>query len=204
MKTYRRRTSFKAYLIIILSSLLFWSILFNLGNKESELETFQIFIVSTGYDPSMKSELESKGENLGISEFNVYHITYDDDLFSEIFITQGMMESDILILPKSILESAGSGDFIDVTTVISQIETLNETEITTYNLNDQPIGIMIYDDDSQTNLLSDYLSFDGVSEDYYLAINNLTIHAGDLSNQSNQTTDYIFSILTWLLSNDSN
>ena len=64
-----------------------------------------------------------------------------------------------------------------------------------------PYGIKVYEEQTNTNLLDTWMTFND-DEDYYLIVNANTVNAGDFSNREEETSDHSFVALSYLLKND--
>lgn len=203
MKKKTNPTNFFNYLIIIGISILLWVSIFSWLSQSKPYQEINLFITSDGVYDLLNETLEEEFGNESEYTIGIKNITLDDEYFSETFLTQGMIEGDLLILPESVLNADNALDWIPLTNEILNTYNFDTESYSFYQVNDTNYAIKIYDATTQTNLLSNYIEYSlEETEDYYIVINASSSNAVN-NNSSYNENDLIYYVLSFLLQNHS-
>ncbi|GEM_PF-2124030 len=196
------KRGFAIPLAIIGVSTIAWSLLFNRLDQPTDLESLHLFLSVPSHHTNMKSALEYHLGADGIRKVSITAMAPDSAYYAATLATVGIGECDLLVVPQSVLDSLA--DF-------NNFAPLSESTLLTYNLdvaqydyyeNEMtPYGIKVYEEQTNTNLLDTWMTFND-DEDYYLIVNANTVNAGDFSNREEETSDHSFVALSYLLKND--
>ena len=105
MMSHRSPLRFKSLLIIFLSLLTFWSIVFTFVYKDQPLETIHIFIQADYINEAkLVEDLELFLRDDGIKNVKLTVISENNIYFSQSFMTVGLLESDLLILSDDLVK----------------------------------------------------------------------------------------------------
>jgi len=157
-------------------------------------ETINVFVTASRCDHIKlgKTIQDAIGVKTTISGYAL-----DDKYYKESLQTSGLLMSDLLILPKSLLPE---------NSIDKEFAPLKEAELTEYGIdcenlefyvkNNQNYALKIYDNTTKLNLMKQWAEFDG--EDYYLVINISRPNAAPYS-AAKTTTSNAFSALAIIL-----
>ena len=167
-------------LIIIIFSSLLWSIVYAQAFKYSKAETLHLFITSEYVQTEdLTNQLMDELSPLGIKKIIITYVSYDDPYYSTQLLTRGILEADILILPKILL------DEFDLTEQFEPIDVdfiwsngFNSNEFTTLIQQAQIYALSIYEA-SGYNHFGFYHRYDE-SEDYFVTYNLESVHSNNL------------------------
>ena len=91
-------------LLIVLASVVFWLMVFDALDAPTSEETVHIFISALSVDvETLEKALMEALEDDGIRSVAITVIRENDAFFPTAMMTQGLLESDLLILPLSVL-----------------------------------------------------------------------------------------------------
>ena len=200
MKSNNHTSITTGYLLVILGSIVFWLSFFSLINQPNPTETIQVFISAKTYDSNLNQQLEGINELTRISSINIICFPKNDNDFEESLLTQGMIESDLLILPESILDYSEQSAFVSLNDQLFQNYQMIDDGLTFKKIGDDQIGILVYDGLTQINYLEGLIDFnENDTSNYYLVINKNSTNAGVYGNTKHSYNDMVFYVLKYLI-----
>ncbi|MDR0832514.1 MAG: hypothetical protein LBM99_06425 [Bacillales bacterium] len=128
------------YLVILLLSFFSYDLVFKELNKIPKEQQLDFFISGSIQKHTQKYLLDNlKEEN--IKQINFHNVSPNDPYYTSLFVTQGILESDIFILPE---------DFLNTITDFSPFKELDNS----YSLKiANPHSLFIFEDDQNYYLL---------------------------------------------------
>lgn len=168
--------------IIVLFASLLWSIVYPQAFKYSKAETLHLFITSEYIQTDdLKNQLMSELTPLGIKKIIITYVSYDDPYYSTQLLTQGILEADILILPKVLLDDFNLLEqFKPIDTDYIWSNGFNSNHFTTLTQLGQIYALSIYESSGYDHFGFNH-RFDE-SIDYYVVFNLESVHANFLLN----------------------
>lgn len=157
-----------------------WQLVYAQAFKPSKAETLHVFITSEFIQTNeLKDSLLEELSVYGIKKIIITYVSYDDPYYSTQLLTQGILDADILILPKTFLSEFDlSEQFRPLDTNSLWSSGLNPLEFNTLNHNSLTYAISIYEV-SGYNHFSFNHRFDE-SLDYHVTFNQTSIHSDTL------------------------
>ena len=200
VKNYR----FLGYFGVILVSILFWLSFFTIFYSYKDYEQVQIFITSHTYYSNIEEQLLKNVNENTLKNIVVTHVSYDDDNYDSALVTVGMLDSDILILPESVLNHHTiEYEFIELSDSYLDIYGIDLSNFELLTISDTVYAIKVYDSETKTSNLNEYVSFSYEdTNDYYILINASSINAGDYGVVEQNTTTNVFKVLKELLNQE--
>ena len=189
----------KWFIVIAACAVIGINSLFSQICKPKAHETIVIFITgqSCKQDEIVKIVQESVGAQTSASCHPV-----DSEQYYALLSTSGLLRSDILILPESLLpQKTVENDYAPITE--QDMKYLNAGiygNLTFFTKNDVPYALEIRNYSQNFNLLGDLIDFGKSEENHYLLINKSRPNAAPYSN-AKQTSDNAYRALASLLNN---
>ncbi len=150
--------------LILLVSVLFWVVVFDALDAPRKEETLHVFIAASALEKDrLEQSLMEALEAEGIRKVVITVLSESDAFFPTAMMTQGLLESDVLILPLELLQTFCLKDQFRVLGYSDDDQTLVIED-------DMPLGIVVGPDD-----LSFSVSFE-TEGDYGLFLNTSSLH----------------------------
>ena len=196
-KKYRLKVG--GYLLIVMGSIIFWISLFNQINQPNPDEKIQLFISAESYDQSLLENIESIS-NDEILDISIVCVPTSDDDYNATLLTQGMLESDLLILPKTVLDASDDSSFVPLTSTFLIDNQIDDSSLVFYSIDTINYAIQVYDGLTKTNLLPGLVTFDeSDSNDYFLVLNNISSNLGVYGDTSKDYNEVGLLIMKYLI-----
>jgi hypothetical protein len=177
------------YLLTAIIIVMFWYQAFNLYHQVKLDEKVTIYIAAKEVEPNnLESKLESKLLHEKLKDIVVLSDDYEEQDFYLKLNTKGLVKTDLLILPRSVIENINA---------VYLFIPLNSEYLTDYiqvdeyyylELSGIKIAIKL------NNLLDEFINDD--NNDYYILINKNSVNAGSLNSSK---TDLALKVLKELL-----
>lgn len=160
----------KVYILIFLVSAILSSTIFIRLFEPTDLEKVNLFISTSYYENSLQKDLESKFKN-EIRKINIFSVSVKDTYYSTTFMTQGLVESDLLIIPLSAFDNSDFKDqFVELNATLFNSFESNIDSFEFYTQNGKNYGLKVYEKDN-VDLFNGKIIFEN-DEPYFLFINN--------------------------------
>lgn len=185
----------KWFVLIILASIIAWTSVFSILNKPKDYETLKLFISTSSFSEEKINEHLNNEEQY--KDVIIHGLDITNENYTASLQTNGVLYSDILVLNEDVLEFEGLDNaFVKLeNNYLSQYGIdLNDYEL--IYVNETPIGIVIYN--GTTNLLSEYMTFEGNSK-YFLCLNTESYHVDKYSVKEKNVSNKAFETLATLL-----
>lgn len=178
-----------------------WVALFNKLDQPKANEKIQIFIASNAYRDELSTNLAAGLKDVGVKSVSLKAVSQDSSLFYTMLSTVGVLDSDLLILPYTILKGIGEmGEFVPLERDTLRTYNIDTSDHELWTHDSKNYALKIYDASSKTNYLDTYFLLSD-SEDYYVALNKNTCNALAHPNNDKTSSDRAFYALNVLLSN---
>lgn len=166
------------YFAIISIVLLLVSSIFNIKNKLQPQDKFNIFVAgSITNEEKLKENI--KAYNNDIKEINIFSMLPNDLYFNMYFSTTGIIDSDILIIPKNALSD------------IKVAECFYESKSAdSYIYNNKSYGYLIHSEAYSNGFFDEFITYN--DDEYYMFISLGTIHYGKKDNFINKLLEVIY------------
>lgn len=182
------------YLIAFLFSIFIWILMVDLFIAPKKNEKIGIFIGSYGISNEI---LEAISKPDYIKEIEYYDVHVKESYYFVLFSSYASSgDFDIAILPESQFRES---DIQYYEKINQEILESSFGEMEYFRVNNNIYGIKVYDAETNTGLLTDYIMYedsDALEEDYYLFFSNSSIHLGSLNDSD---YDGVYVILKELL-----
>ena len=168
----RRPSMYVVASIIILSSLAWWAMFAHLERVKPD-ERIQLFFSVHVNETDIQTDLLENFEDQNIQEISIHTISITNADYDAALLTQGMLLSDILILPTNFITDQTIENFLILDDAVLQQEGTNPSTYTFVSKNEKHYGLIVYDATSNINLLDNYINTSEFnSNSYCLLINN--------------------------------
>lgn len=167
--------------VIIASVILFWSLLFSSLNQLSSKEKIHIFIAASALDSqSLEQKLLQALNEQGIKKITITYLSEDNPFFPTSFLTQGILESDLLILPNSLLLQFDlSEQFLALDDVKLLAKDIDINSFGILEQNNLTFGLEVYSFETNINHLNFDVSFTK-NDPFFLLLNQESHHEIDV------------------------
>lgn len=183
----------KWFILIVLVVIVAVNLLFSNLTQPKDYQTINIFISAESCDKSA-IKAASTAENCA-----VYCYSESNSYYSSLLSTNGMLLCDILIVSENYLPT----DTIEKEYAPLEDDFLSAygiycSDFTFYEKDGVPYALLVYEKDSQTDLLRDKVNFGETDLKYYLIVNSSRPNAAPYS-VAQITSDNAFTTLALLL-----
>lgn len=193
---------FKYYILIFILSLITWFFIFDQLTKIKPTEEIRIFIAATSVKTEYTNTLVEQGLTLGLRHVDLVVVSPDHSMFSEMLLTKGLHESDLLILPQSILDSTSlDQQFVGLENAYLLDFGIDLTAFDLYTKNAINYGIKVFEE-GHTDLLNSNVSYLDDGEVYYILINATRPNIGTYYINESAMTHNSFYMLGLLLNSE--
>lgn len=191
------------FLISTVSSFLVWSGIYSVLNQVAPYETLQIFISLANYQTNLPDYLLEELSAYPLKKIQIVAVDDQDSLFVSSFQTAGILDSDILILPASFLNTLESfDDFAIFNNQVLQDFHFDSENTQFYQRLNKKYGVCLFSKIQNVHVLDSYLNFKN-EETYFALINKNTYNSGEQSRKTTNVTSNSFYALAHLLNLDN-
>lgn len=166
--------------LILLSVSIFWTLFYQNTFKIQKHETFTLFITANYVDTkTLEDTIQTQFAEKGIRKVEVIVISQSDTYFTTQFMTRGLLDSDLLILPKNLLDQFDLNEqFLPIQSAL-----ISSISWTTHTLDalGKPHAMRVYESGATNHLRFNALLDE--TQDYYVVINKDSVHPETLLNQ---------------------
>lgn len=184
---YHMKNNWIFYLLVIVFSISFWIILFNLKFSNPSIPTINIFVSGQLTNQTFEKTIEVNFDNT--LAINAVSIDKNNEGYYDKLSLVGLISCEIIILPKSVAENLPLKNYMHQISLDFINTNFTNQDLEFYSLEDNHYGIKI--DSTMMNSLKDYYHFS--SEDYYLFINDISVD-GD-----NNINNNVLEVIRFLL-----
>lgn len=192
------RSSAKWFLLVTVIGVILVSIVFGAICRPKDFETVNVFITSKSCDNIKMTELLEQTTSCQVS---VAQYSFTNSNYYNVLSTSGMLLSDIIIIPQSIVPDKNlDKEFAPLTSDLLKKYGINDNDMEFINYaNDSlPYALKVWDNETKTNRLEPLVNFDDVQENYYLLVNITRPNAAPYSTAKNTSTNAFVALATLL------
>lgn len=137
------------------------------ANKKNELLFFISGNLETTFTDHLNEHIDTEN-----NEIKFISILESDNNYLSVLNTQGIIVSELLILPQSVLDTSNlENAFAEIDNdMLSSLNLLN-IDLTFYSHNGKNIGVVLFN--TELNNITNYINFDNDEETYIILFNNL-------------------------------
>lgn len=176
------------YAIYAVLIIFFWLLLFKFLATPQKDERLNIFIAAYQVETVLLEQtLHKRLQQYDVKTVGVDYMAPDNGNFNYVFMTRGLIGTDIIILNKEKLPGADYGRYfaaIDPDLLMPYLPA--SASLRYLRENDNIYGITVYDPVAATGYLTEYIEYtkeDVLPEEYYLFFNKSSLNLGALDNQ---------------------
>lgn len=184
------------YLLVAVLLCSAWLYAFYLKDKIRDNERLQIFVAGQISDRDLERRAEEYFANDGILDVNLYVLSPDFKGFEAGFSAQGFLNSDLLILPQSLVEK-----YAAYALALDGVITLPD-DVETYSADGKIYAVKVgmVNSEGYTPLYG-FGWIDGRDEDMYVLVSPKSQNIGKLNPDGNADDKHAFQLLQMLLNN---
>lgn len=196
------RSCAKWFLLVAVIGAILVSIAFGIICRPKDFETVNLFVTAKSCDRLALTELV---ENSAACKANVAQYSFTNKNYYDVLSTSGMLLSDIIIIPQSIVpEKNLDKEFAPLTSALLAQYGIDSTglEFIDYAEDNLPYALKVWDNETKINKLQNLVNFDDVAENYYLLVSITRPNAAPYSVAKN-TSSNAFVALAAMLNYDA-
>lgn len=184
------------YLVVAVLLCSAWLYAFYLKDKIRDNERLQIFVAGQISDRDLERRAEEYFANDGILDVNLYVLSPDFKGFEAGFSAQGFLNSDLLVLPQSLVEK-----YAAYALALDGVITLPD-DVETYSADGKIYAVKVgmVNSEGYTPLYG-FGWIDGRDEDMYVLVSPKSQNIGKLNPDGNADDKHAFQLLQMLLNN---
>lgn len=184
------------YLVVAVLLCSAWLYAFYLKDKIRDNERLQIFVAGQISDRDLERRAEEYFANDGILDVNLYVLSPDFKGFEAGFSAQGFLNSDLLVLPQSLVEK-----YAAYALALDGVITLPD-DVETYSADGKIYAVKVgmVNSEGYTPLYG-FGWIDGRDEDMYVLASPKSQNIGKLNPDGNADDKHAFQLLQMLLNN---
>ena len=184
------------YLVVAVLLCSAWLYAFYLKDKIRDNERLQIFVAGQIYDRDLERRAEEYFANDGILDVNLYVLSPDFKGFEAGFLAQGFLNSDLLVLPQSLVEK-----YAAYALALDGIITLPD-DVETYSADGKIYAVKVgmVNSEGYTPLYG-FGWIDERDEDMYVLVSPKSQNIGKLNPDGNADDKHALQLLQMLLNN---
>lgn len=184
------------YLVVAVLLCSAWLYAFYLKDKIRDNERLQIFVAGQIYDRDLERRAEEYFANDGILDVNLYVLSPDFKGFEAGFSAQGFLNSDLLVLPQSLVEK-----YAAYALALDGIITLPD-DVETYSADGKIYAVKVgmVNSEGYTPLYG-FGWIDERDEDMYVLVSPKSQNIGKLNPDGNADDKHALQLLQMLLNN---
>lgn len=201
MKHFKLRYLSQISIAVVTVMSVSWINLFNKLDAPRKTEKIEIFIATNQYVENLGDLLSTGLKESGVKAVNIHAVAPESALFYTMLSSVGVLDSDLLVLPSSVIEGIGeTDDFVLLDSAFLKDYAIAGDEYEYWTNTKGKYGIKIYDAQTKFNYLDKYFWINS-AEDYYIAVNTNTVNSAPYSKVSENTSNRAFLALSFLLNN---
>lgn len=184
------------YLVVAVLLCSAWLYAFYLKDKIRDNERLQIFVAGQIYDRDLERRAEKYFANDGILDVNLYVLSPDFKGFEAGFSAQGFLNSDLLVLPQSLVEK-----YAAYALALDGVITLPD-DVETYSADGKIYAVKVgmVNSEGYTPLYG-FGWIDEKDEDMYVLLSPKSQNIGKLNPDGNADDKHALQLLQMLLNN---
>lgn len=184
------------YLVVAVLLCSAWLYAFYLKDKIRDNERLQIFVAGQIYDRDLERRAEKYFANDGILDVNLYVLSPDFKGFEAGFSAQGFLNSDLLVLPQSLVEK-----YAAYALALDGVITLPD-DVETYSADGKIYAVKVgmVNSEGYTPLYG-FGWIDEKDEDMYVLLSPKSQNIGKLNPDGNANDKHALQLLQMLLNN---
>lgn len=184
------------YLVVAVLLCSAWLYAFYLKDKIRDNERLQIFVAGQIFDRDLERRAEEYFANDGILDVNLYVLSPDFKGFEAGFSAQGFLNSDLLVLPQSLVEK-----YAAYALALDGVITLPD-EVETYSADGKIYAVKVgmVNSEGYTPLYG-FGWIDERDEDMYVLVSPKSQNIGKLNPDGNADDKHALQLLQMLLNN---
>lgn len=184
------------YLVVAVLLCSAWLYAFYLKDKIRDNERLQIFVAGQISDRDLERRAEEYFANDGILDVNLYVLSPDFKGFEAGFSAQGFLNSDLLVLPQSLVEK-----YAAYALALDGVITLPD-DVETYSADGKIYAVKVgmVNSEGYTPLYG-FGWIDGRDEDMYVLVSPKSQNIGKLNPDGNADDKHALQLLQMLLNN---
>ena len=184
------------YIVVAVLLCSAWLYAFYLKDKIRDNERLQIFVAGQIFDRDLERRAEEYFANDGILDVNLYVLSPDFKGFDAGFSAQGFLNSDLLILPQSLVEK-----YAAYALTLDGIVTLPD-DVETYSIDGKIYAVKVgrVNPEGYTPLYG-FGWIDERDEDMYVLLSPKSQNIGKLNPDGNANDKHALQLLQMLLNN---
>ena len=159
-----------AFFSSLLAFIFIYVMVFNAINRVPDENTVKMYITASYVDKKAIRDEIIDGTNIEAVLIN--YTNENDEYYSSSFETQGLLNSDILIIPINIFDLSGAlNSFVEITDEMFNNSSINKDEYNLLIKDEKVYGIIVYQKDS-VDIFGKDIEFYNKDETYVIAINS--------------------------------